>query len=109
MGINEILNQSSDWVEKYLPQVTNSIVITLLAVYGNDINAFIKQKLKDKHILVRYAGFILFMSFGYGILAVYMLPYIQKGLLLFGDKYLALVVVGFYLLICILATRKKQI
>jgi|SaaInlStandDraft_1057018.scaffolds.fasta_scaffold699800_1 hypothetical protein len=109
MDINDILSQSSGWVRGNLSQIANSIVITLLAVYGNDLNRFVKNKVKDKNILIRYIVFIVFMSFGYGFLTVFLLPYIVTTLQLFGNLYLAPVTVGVYLLICFLATTKKQI
>ncbi len=109
MDVPELLNQSSSWVRGYLPQIANSIVITLLAVYGNDLNRFVKNKVKDRNIALRFIAFVAFMSFGYGFLAVFLLPHIVQVLQMFGNKFLAPVTVGVYLLICILASTKKQI
>jgi hypothetical protein len=49
------------------------------------------------------------MSFGYGFLAVFLLPYIVQVLQMFGNKFLAPVTIGVYLIICMVAATKKQI
>lgn len=107
--IVNISSQLSEWMRPYLGEITNSIVITFLAIYGNDINSFVKSKVKSQNIIVRSLVFIAFMTFGYGFLAVLMLPHIRNALNHFGNQYLAPVTILFYLIICILATRKKQI
>jgi len=109
MELSVLLNESSSWMRGYLPQIANSIVITLLAVYGNDLNRIVKNKVKDKNIVVRFIAFVIFMSFGYGFLAVFLLPYIVQVLQMFGNKFLAPVTIGVYLIICMVAATKKQI
>lgn len=109
MDIQEICRVASSWLSPYLVELSSAFVMTLLAIYGNDLNRIVRQKTKPYPLVVRTIVFILFISFGYGFLAVLLLPYVQLALKSFGSIYLAPVTLAFFLLISFLASRKNQI
>lgn len=106
--INEILLRSGYWARSNMNNITLALVATLLVIYGNDINHFVKRQLKSYPRLVRLFGFVLMCAFGYGALTILLTPVLATWFSLINIKWLAPITVITFLFIGWLAERKHQ-
>lgn len=106
--INEILLRSGYWARSNMDNVTLALIATLLVIYGDDINHFVKRQLRPYPRLVRLIGFVLMCAFGYGALTVLLTPVLAGWFSLISIKWLAPIVVAVFLFIGWLAERKHQ-
>lgn len=93
----------------YLHEISSAIALTLLAIYGNDINRIVKNRIKTHNIFVRTLAFIALCSLGYSLLTLLTIELIEQALTYFGKTMLAPITILFYVVIGILASRKNQI
>ncbi|MBF0197446.1 MAG: DUF3392 family protein [Planctomycetes bacterium] len=108
--LNQIASMITEWVSYFnSTQIATAITLTLLAIYGNDINRTVMNVVKGKNIAVRTLTFILLCTFGYGLLTVSCLPLISKGLNFFGRIYYGPLTVLCFIFLGYLGSRKKQI
>lgn len=107
--LNEILIRSGIWTQKHLSSIALALVATLLVIYGNQINLFVKRLLKPYPRLLRILGFVLMCAFGYGLLTVLLTPLLASWLSKVGIKWIAPLVLGVFLLVGWLAERKHQV
>lgn len=104
-----ILSGLSRAARDHLPAISMAMVATCLAVFGNDINGAIRKRIRNCNFFVRALIFVMVCAFGYGLFTV-VLASILTGLLAeFGNILLAPAVVAVFVLVGILAERKKQI
>lgn len=110
-SVANILSQFSGWIEQrgYLMEISMAQVATILVVYGNELTKYFRNLLKNNPFFIRATGFILINAFGFGIVTV------------FGGRLLTLfyrelspvirmpVIFAIFVLIGVLAERKKQI
>jgi uncharacterized membrane protein (DUF485 family) len=80
---------------------------SLLVIYGDNINRAVKGWVHDRHFVVRAFAFILLCSFGYAFLTSTITPAVTKALVWMGEPYLAVSVVLAFVLIGVLADRKR--
>jgi hypothetical protein len=80
-----------------------------LAIYGDFINRKMKNAIKDRPFLLRYASFIALCAFGYGFLTLFLAKFLAQSLREVPSQYFILAVVGCFVLLGILADRKNQI
>jgi len=106
-SVNELLVVSSVWIRGHLSMISTAITATLLVVFGDDINRFVKVRIRKFGFPIRIAVFIALCAFGYGALGVLIAPAITTVLRFFGDRYLAASVLGAFLAMGILAERKR--
>ncbi|MDA0748583.1 MAG: DUF3392 family protein [bacterium] len=95
------------WVRAHLATVAMVFTTALLVVYGDNINRAVKKRVRRQHFLVRTFVFVLLCSFGYGLLTTLITPAVSRLLVLAGDRYLAVAVVMGFVVIGILADRKR--
>ena len=105
--VNELLVVSSVWARAHLSMISTALTATLLVIFGDDINRFVKVRVRKYGFAVRIGVFIALCAFGYGALGVFIAPAITSLLRFFGDRYLAASVVGAFLAMGILAERKR--
>lgn len=106
--IDEILLRSGIWVRQYQSDIGLMVTVTLLVIYGDNINRLVKQQLRSYHKLIRLTGFILLCVFGYGLLTTLLAPILAQQLARVSTYWLMPVVVSVFLLIGWLAERKHQ-
>ncbi|WP_416884844.1 DUF3392 domain-containing protein [Marinospirillum sp.] len=107
--LNEILFRSGHLALRHLDAIALALIATLLVIYGDDINRFIKRQLRPYHRAIRLLGFVLMCAFGYGAMTVFLTPWLAYWLSLVSIQWLAPFVLGLFLLIGWLAERKHQV
>ena len=98
---------ASEFLRPHLAQVALSLAATVLFLYGEQIHGVVKGLIKDIHFIFRLSVLLLVCAFGYGTLAYAFTRVCEAGLRLLDDVYLAPVVIGLFLVIGLLAERKK--
>ncbi len=107
--IHEFFAPMSHFAASHLHQIAGAMVATLLGVYGGNINRYIKQTLGKRHFFVRTAAFIAMCAFGYGLLAVIVAGGIAQLLAQCDAMVVLIVVIIAFIVLGILAERKKCI
>lgn len=97
----------SSWAHSHLTAISTAITTTLLVIFGDDINGFVKKRIRGLNFVVRTGAFIALCAIGYGMLSVAGASAVARLLRYFGDLYLAPMVAGAFVLMGILAERKK--
>ena len=99
----------SGYLRPYLKEVSISLVATALFLYGEDIHGLVKRQIQGLALVFRVAILILVCAFGYGALSVGCTILSRKLLGFLDNYYLSPVILGLFLLIGILAEKKKAI
>ena len=99
----------STWAKSHLTPISTAITTTLLVIYGDDINGLVKRRIRGLNFFVRTGAFIALCAIGYGMLSVAGASAVKQLLRYFDDLYLAPMVVGAFVLMGILAERKKYL
>jgi len=97
----------SDFIRPHLGQVALSLAATVLFLYGEQIHGVVKGLIKDFHFIFRLLILVLVCAFGYGTLAYAFTRLCEAGLKLLDNFSLAPVIIGLFLVIGLLAERKK--
>lgn len=98
----------SRWFYPHLTFIASSLIATILVIYGGRINKAVWALVRGAHFLIRTLVFIALCAFGYGAIAVYLLPVVKKLLLLFGSFWLGPLVVACFLVVGLLAERHSR-
>lgn len=93
----------------YLDEISLAIVATVLVVYGNDLNDMIKRIVSSWMFVLRVIAFILMCTFGYGLLTVWLQPFLEKALKYIDLPYLPLATLAIFTLLGVLAERKQHV
>ena len=107
--INEILIRSGNWAHSQMNNITLALVATLLVIYGDQINSFVKRFLRPYPRIIRILGFVIMCAFGYGLLTVLLTPVFAGWFSLVNTKWLGLLVLAAFLLVGWIAENKKQV
>jgi len=97
----------SGFLRPHLDKVAMSIVATTIFLYGFELHGVIKKQIDGCPLLLRVLILILVCAFGYGTLTVGCSMLFQHLLGFLDKHYLAPVVLSLFLLLGILAERKK--
>lgn len=97
----------SGFLRPHLDKVAMSMVATTLFLYGAELHGVIKKQIDGCPLLLRVLILILVCAFGYGTLTVGASMLFQHLLGFLDKHYLAPVVLSLFLLLGILAERKK--
>jgi len=106
---NELLMRSGYWVLSNIHSIALALVATLLVIYGDNLNRFVKRHLRPYPRLLRILGFVLMCAFGYGALTVIFTPLLASWLAQIPVQWLAPGVLGFFLFIGWIAEKKQQV
>ena len=98
---------TADWVRAHIFKIATAFTTALLVIYGDQINAAVKRRIRPYPFVIRTLIFVLLCSFGYGMLTVLITPSIAQFLRYFGDQYVTIVVLASFLAIGVLAERKN--
>jgi hypothetical protein len=97
----------SHFLRPHTDKIAISLAATIFFLYGSQIHDLVKGLIKDLPFLVRLAILVLVCAFGYGLIAVAFTKLCELGLSALSDMLLAPVVSGLFLLIGLLAEKKK--
>lgn len=85
------------------------IIATLLVIFGNDINRFVRSLLVKQYFIVRLGIFVLVCAMGYGVATLFLADILFKMLATIPKQYLALSMVIIFILLGLTAEKRKQI
>lgn len=101
-------SELSSWFWDYRQLLVTTWVAVLLVIYGGELNALVRRVMQPYHFLMRMAAFILLCTFGYGALAVYGQLGINFALIHIDRSWFAGIVIAVYLILSVLAERKRH-
>lgn len=82
---------------------------TLLVVYGDVVNKYIKQILAPCHFVLRVSLFVLLCAFGYGMMTLYGAPFIRHIIAFLPWQYQGLGFICSFLVLGVLAEQRRYI
>lgn len=101
-----------DWGALFRPYVRDialAMVATSLVVFGDDINRFVRGQTAGMHFIWRTIIFILLCAFGYGALTILLTPLVAGQLAQLGNLWLPWIALAIFVLLALLAQRKRQL
>ena len=101
-----------DWgalFRPYLRDMALAMVATSLVVFGDDINRLVRRQTVALHFIWRTLIFILLCAFGYGALTIFLTPLVASQLAKLSNLWLPWVAFGIFVLLAMLAQRKRQL
>ncbi|MCZ2722159.1 DUF3392 domain-containing protein [Marinomonas sp. 15G1-11] len=93
----------------YLNDISLALVATVLVVYGDKLNAVLKKAVSHWIFIVRVCVFILMCTFGYGLLTVWIQPFVRSGILYLPLEYRPLFILLCFVILGIFAERKRHL
>jgi hypothetical protein len=99
----------SEPMRPYLHQIAVALSVTLLAVFGNDINRWVKSSVRKHPFPIRLSVFVLLVAFGYGLAGLLVSSLLTRMLVNVDNRYLAAVVLLSFVAVGVLAERKGDI
>jgi hypothetical protein len=100
---------TTGWIQAHLSVISTAIVTTLLVIFGDQINGFVKRRIRNYNFVIRTAAFVLLCVFGYGLLATAGASAVRSLLLYFGSHYLPLTVIAAFVVMGVLAERRRYL
>lgn len=107
--INEYLIRSGNLAHSHMDNITLALVATLLVVYGDHINRFVKKALRPYPRILRIIVFVMMCAFGYGFLTVLLTPVLANWFAMVSVKWLAPLVAAAFLWIGWIAEKKNHV
>lgn len=107
--VQSVLMRFSSWIQPYYTEIALTILATVLVVYGDVLNKHIKQMIRPYHFVLRTITFVLVCAFGYGLLIVFLTPFVKQLIITIPTLYRGLAVVMTFLLLGYLAERRRYI
>ena len=101
-----------DWGSFFRPYVRDialAMVATCLVVFGDDLNRLVRRQTVALHFIWRTLIFILLCAFGYGALTIFLTPLVASQLAKLSNLWLPWVALGIFVLLAMLAQRKRQL
>ena len=107
--ISQPLIAASTAIRPCLTSIAFAFTATLLAIFGNEINGWFKELVKELHFLVRILAFMGLVAFGYGAATVAIAHTLARLLSQAGNIALSPIVLAALIAIGVLAEHKKHI
>ena len=104
-----LIEWAARWSLSHLNHICFAIVTTLAAIYGQDINGWIRRRIGQRHLLIRTAAFVFICAFGYGWCIVKLTPQLAWGLRQLPTRSLPLALILIFVLLGIAAERRRKI
>ncbi|MEH8017977.1 DUF3392 domain-containing protein [Rheinheimera muenzenbergensis] len=101
-----------DWGALFRPYVRDialAMVATSLVVFGDDINRFVRGQTAGMHFIWRTLIFIALCAFGYGALTIFLTPVVAGQLAQLSNLWLPWATLAIFVLLALLAQRKRQL
>jgi len=100
-----------DWGALFRPYVRDmalAMVATTLVVFGDELNQIVRRQIAHWHFIWRTGIFVLLCAFGYGALTLFLTPLVAKQLGQLSNLWLPWISLGVFVLLGILAQRRRQ-
>lgn len=105
----DILQNLGRWLLSHDKEVALALVATSLIIFGEDINAVVRRALKPFHFFVRFLGFVMLCSLGYGFLTVYATRFVNQALHSINIIYVPLIVAVLFVGLALFASKRHQL
>jgi hypothetical protein len=92
-------------IRPYNNDIALAIVATLLVIYGDAINGFVRRLVRKRAVVIRVGVFIGLCTFGYGALTVWVVPQIARLLARLSTDMYLLVIAAAFMLLGVMAER----
>lgn len=103
------MDQITNFLRQHLHDMAIAMIATLLVIFGNDINRFIKSLVKKHHFIVRLTIFVLVCAIGYGLATVFLADFLVAMLRSIPRQFLALSIVIIFIFLGLAAETRRQI
>lgn len=103
------MNTITQFFVQHLHSISIAIIATMLVIFGVDITRFVKRSIGGKHFLLRVGIFVLVCALGYGLATVFLAELLVKALAGIPRQFLAMSVVGIFLVLGLIAESRRQI
>ena len=107
--IHDFFSWVGGFLGDHLWATSMALVATVLAIYGSNISAAIKQSVQGLNVVFRLLIFIAVCAFGYGAATVLLAKLVEMLLADLSRINLLIVVTGFFVIVGILAERNNKI
>jgi hypothetical protein len=104
--ILDLIVTLSRWSRSHLADLSLGLMATLLVLFGPGINAWVQGRIGTLNAVLRTLIFVLICVIGYGLLMVYLTPWLTKGLGYFNNYSLAPVLLLVLFFVGVIAERK---
>lgn len=98
---------SGTWVSEHLSTIALMLVATALVVYGSMLNSVVRGVVAPFHLIIRVSAFVLLCTFGYGLLTVFLVPWVAKAIALVPDLFRLPAVAAVFIALGLVAERKR--
>lgn len=105
----QAVGQFSLFLLPHLKVCTVAMISTVLVIYGDTINKYIKTNIRSMNFILRVLVFVMICTFAYGGMLAFVAPLLAKLLAKLSIYYLSPVIVSIFFLIGLLAERRKYI
>lgn len=105
----EAVTMVSRWMRPHVMVIGMAAVATLLVVYGETINRFVKRRIKSLPWLVRLVVFVALCAFGYASVAVFLGRAAGRVFAHLNNMWLGPVVILVFLIIGFIAEREGHV
>lgn len=102
-------HQLTSLMRPYLADISLALVATCLVVFGDKLNKLIKRFVQKWHFIMRVLVFILMCTFGYGLLTLWLQPFIESILRHIEDSYQPIIVFTCFCFLGVMAERKRHL
>ncbi len=106
--IENVLAFLAEPLRDYLSSITLAIAATILILYGNDVNRFVKRKISARPFILRLLIFMALCAFGYAVVTLIIGATLAQLLVGLSNGALILTVLIILTVIGFLAERKGQ-
>lgn len=99
----------SSYLRPYLQDISLAFVATLLVVFGDHLNGFIKRAVSGWVFMARIGVFVLMCTFGYGFLTLWGQPFAYWLLTHIEPSFRPLAILLSFCFLGFLAERKRYL
>lgn len=101
----DLIATLSRWSRSHLHDISLAILATLMVLFGPGLNTWMQQRIGSLNFIFRTLIFVLFCALAYGMLLIFLTPWLAKGLGYFNNYTLAPVLLLVFFLIGVIADR----
>ncbi|MDE1514330.1 MULTISPECIES: DUF3392 domain-containing protein [Vibrio] len=109
MQLFDFLSPAGQILLPYLNEIATALIACGLVMFGGEMNAFLRQTLRNQHFLVRTLAFIFINAFGYGLIIIKATPYLAQLFAQLDSGIMLTVIVSCFIVIGLWAQRNRQI
>ena len=103
----DIVSEIARHIRHYNGQIAFALVVTLLVIFGGEINRTIRKLVAGWNVMLRVLVFVIFCALGYGLLASWLTGFLQGQLRGLSNTVYLVVVIGSFVVLGWLAERGR--